>query len=243
LFVLPHPYADIVGWLLIATSAIGLILLVLHQFAIKIGRESLIMIGAIITLCGAASFSVWYQPSLSNTALTSTPSLVSLYEQAFGNADFKIGGFTDVDLPTLKGRIYYRLLVSFNSATMFLAYYIPHSADTRKFIELPRDHAEELIRSIVSSITVHTKVTLNSTEVDLREFKFANTIHIFYEDDVLNLIDMGKVTDYYKESGMLVQLHSRDYVLQCWDQIKTGQMPKLESFEVKNGMIVKASTP
>ena len=37
LFVLPHPYADYVGWTLIGISILGLILLGLHHFKASIG--------------------------------------------------------------------------------------------------------------------------------------------------------------------------------------------------------------
>jgi hypothetical protein len=37
LFVLPHPYADYVGWSLIGVSVLGLILLGLHHFKVRIG--------------------------------------------------------------------------------------------------------------------------------------------------------------------------------------------------------------
>jgi hypothetical protein len=59
LFVLPHPYADIVGWLLIAIAVIGLILLGGYHFKIKPHRGGIILTTAVFTLCLIASFGVW----------------------------------------------------------------------------------------------------------------------------------------------------------------------------------------
>jgi hypothetical protein len=60
LYVFPHPYADIVGWSLVAIFALGLPLVVAHHFKIKINRGNVIVGVAVTTMLLVASFSAWY---------------------------------------------------------------------------------------------------------------------------------------------------------------------------------------
>ena len=59
LFVFPHPYADIVGWLLIATAVIGLIFVAAYHFKIKINLVTVVLAASVTIMLLVASFSAW----------------------------------------------------------------------------------------------------------------------------------------------------------------------------------------
>jgi hypothetical protein len=67
LFVLPHPYADIVGWSLIAICAIGLVLVAAHHFEIVIDRGKAVVFSAALTMTLVAAFSGWWLWSSENS--------------------------------------------------------------------------------------------------------------------------------------------------------------------------------
>jgi hypothetical protein len=133
--------------------------------------------------------------------------------------------------------VYYNVLANFNSNTKFISFYLPSSNDTLKFIYYLKDAGADIINSVDKTINFKTKNVLNTSSVDLKDFMFSRTAHIFYENDILDLKNISDLTDLYKANNELVQFHSTDYKLRVWDEIKLGRVSKVRAYEIRDGLV------
>jgi hypothetical protein len=178
------------------------------------------------------------QPQDADAVFVEQPSLLSLFMNALKPAaGMKVFGFSDIVNQAFSGRVYYNIHADFVSNSKFISFYLPHSDNTLNVIYYLMDKNIDVIESVDGALNFTFKNILNSSGVNLRDFIFSRTVHIFYEDEVLDLRKIADLTEMYKLHNELVQFHSSEYKLLVWDQIKLGHVSKIKAYEIRDGLV------
>ncbi len=254
LFVLPHPYADYVGWTLIGISILGLILLGLHHFKASIGGLGLwlrrgvkkmwpqyLMVASgilfFIGLVGFLQLNVTPPSTKQTEATTETPSLLSLFMALLKpKQGGTIFGFTEINLPDVQTRIYYNLFLDFNAQTKYISFYVTPQRDIIK--TLSELDCADIVEQVGGAVQFNSHVLGGSTTINSKDYLFSGAAYIFHEDSI-SLEQIVDLTKKFKAKRCSVQFYSTEFKIIEWGAIRNGTLPKLPSFEIKNGFVQK----
>ena len=224
-----------------ALIAIGLALLAPRSWWIKRlkAKTALLMVVALVV---PGIIGIYFLSSKSNVALrenvTSNPSILDLYVNAFNKADIRIDGFEDIDEPVAT-RVNYTVLGDIGSKTKYILYYIPHSKDILGAINALRTSGKDILAGVDATVHVRTRNLLDDRSEMLKDFMFSGAVYIFYEDDILDNDQIDNITLSYRQIGETLWLRSAEFKLKVWDEIKLGRISRMPRYEInKVGRII-----
>jgi hypothetical protein len=148
-----------------------------------------------------------------------------------------VSGFTDIDLTTVKARVFYNLFLDFNSHTTYISFYVPHHENILSVI--PEIDCRSVAGQVGNSVDFHTRVLGGTQQGDSHDYFFSGASYIFHED-YLKIDQISHFTKQFKDTGCSVQFYSEEFKLLQWGAIGDGVVPKLPSFEIRNGIIKPA---
>lgn len=194
----------------------------------------LIAVGGVIGLVGAmrADFDLANKPNL-----TDTPSLLSLFMGLLQpKQGATIHGFTEIE--ALRTRVYYNLYLDFNSKTKYIAFYVSHQQDILK--TLKEIDCKEVADSVGNTVRINPHVIGGTaTTVNTKDYLFSGMTYIFHEDEI-GLENLSDAAKQLRERGCTAEFYSEAFKLSEWNAIRTGVVPKMRGYEIRNGLIQAA---
>jgi hypothetical protein len=147
-------------------------------------------------------------------------------------------GFTEINLPGIQTRIYYNLFLDFNAMTKYISFYVPSQQNIIN--TLAELDCAATVEQVGNTLRIEPHILGGTATVNTKDYLFSGAAYIFHED-YLALEQIVELTKRFKAKNCSVQFYSTEFKLIEWGAIKNGIIPKLPSFEIRNGLIQKAT--
>jgi hypothetical protein len=226
LFVLPHPYADYVGWTLILISVLGLLLLWLHHSKGRRGKpmwpQYLMILSGVLFFVGLIAFlqvNVTPPKQKETGADFQPPSLAEYFAKDFNFLSIDRTAQIRVQNPSNRldqiVEVKIRTFRDFGSNAEFISVFVPIFSDMR-LVEATEQFIENLKPQIKQAqeeaklIGVQSKIP-GTAFANSKDLVFSGRVYL-YTMNSLDPVQLGHLVESYRKDGMYLDLRGSDYL-------------------------------